>query len=674
MPNHKSPVLSLLIAGALSCAPLFAATATTVASVPLALEIDASAKGKAISPDLFGIFIEDLNYTADGGLYAELIENRSFEYAASEKIAWNSLTGWTTQERGGAKGFVGVRAGKPLHANNPHYISLDVKVPGEGFGVSNSGIEGIPVVGGDSYDLSFFAHQMFMGAPWTPDNGIVGRPMPVVVRLEAADGSVLAEAQLEIAGYEWKKRSVTLVPSRSETKARLVVLAKAQGGLALDEISLFPQKTFKGRKNGLRADLAQVVADLKPKFVRFPGGCLAHGDGLDNIYNWKNTVGPLEQRRGQRNLWQYHQSMGLGYYEYFQFCEDIGAKPLPVVPAGVSCQNSAYMPGHGQQAMTDEQLKVYIQDVLDLIEWANGPVTSKWGKVRADAGHPAPFGMKYLGLGNEDQITPDFERCYKAIQDVLRERHPEIVVIGTTGPFPAGEDFEKGWAYARKLNVQAVDEHYYCEPEWFWKNLTRYDSYDRNGPKVYVGEYAAHEKDRRNTLRTALAEAAACTGFERNGDIVILSSYAPLLARRGNTQWTPDMIYFTATEVYPSINYEVQRLVSVNSGDAVLPTRETGVPAGARLAWSAVTDSASGDIIIKVVNGGEAPLTAKLALGLPAGRSLSLKATVLTGPSADIAREDGKPSPTTLTQDEAKIDATFERTFPANSLTVLRVR
>lgn len=667
----KSPLLPFCLLAALCGAPAFGAEG---APAPVLLHVEASAKGKPISPDLFGVFIEDLNRTADGGLYAELIENRSFEYDATEQIAWNSLTGWTTQARGEAKGFVGVRGGNPLNANNPRYVSLDVKEPGEGFGISNSGLEGIPLVGGDSYDVSFFAHQMFMGAPWTPDNGIEGRPMPVTVRLEAEDGSVLAEAKLQVAGYGWGRQELTLVPSRSDKKARLVVLAMAKGGLALDEISLFPRKTFKGRKNGLRADLAQLIADLKPRFVRFPGGCLAHGDGLSNIYNWKDTVGPLEQRRGQRNMWLYHQSVGLGYFEYFQFCEDIGAKPLPVVAAGVSCQNSGYMPGHGQQAMNDAQLKTYIQDVLDLVEYANGPVTSRWGKVRAEAGHPAPFGLQYIGLGNEDMITPDFERCYKAIQDALRERHPEITVIGTSGPFPAGEDFDKGWAFARKLKAQAVDEHYYCEPEWFWKNLSRYDSYDRSGPKVYVGEYAAHEKDRRNTLRTALAEAAACTGFERNGDVVILSSYAPLLARRGHTMWTPDMIYFTATEVYPSINYSVQHLFGNNAGDSLLPTREEGLPAGARFAWSAVADSASGDIIVKVVNGGDAPLRAKLALGLPANRSLTLRASVLTGPSADVANEDGNPTPAPVSHDEAKVTPTFERTFPANSLTVLRLR
>jgi hypothetical protein len=561
--------------------PAFAQVSHTPASAPLRLEVDLAATGKPISPDLFGIFYEDLNYAADGGLYAELIQNRSFEYNSTEQRHWNEFTAWSTVEREGASGGVSVRTSKPIHPNNPHYISVDVKVPGSGYGVSNEGYGGIPLRAGESYELSFFAHQLFMGAPWTPDNDVAGRPMPMTVRLEAENGDVLAQATTSVVGRDWTRHSVKLGPSRDEPKARVVLLANAKGGIALDEISLFPVNTFRGRKNGLRADLAQTIADLRPRFVRFPGGCLAHGDGTNNFYNWKDTVGPVEERRGQRNLWGYHQSVGLGYFEYFQFCEDIGAAPLPVVPAGVSCQNSNYSPGHGQQCLPLEEMDAYIQDVLDLIEWANGPADSKWGAVRAGAGHQEPFGLKYLGVGNEDVISPEFEERFKMIQDAIRARHPEIVAIGTSGPFPDGKDFELGWKFARTSGVSIVDEHYYRPPEWFWDNLARYDSYDRNGPKVYAGEYAAHEPDRRNTLRSAIAEAAFLTSLERNGDIVVLSSYAPLLARRGNTQWHPDMIYFTATEVFPSLNYTVQKLFSHHTGDAYLPTH-LGGSAGAK--------------------------------------------------------------------------------------------
>lgn len=668
----QSLLLTLTLAGALitGTTPLAAGESLT----SFHLEVDLATPAKPISPDLFGVFFEDLNFAADGGLYAELVQNRSFEYDATEQREWNSFTAWATVGRGAGAGNVAVRSAKPLHSNNPHYISIDAKTPGDGFGVANGGFDGIPLRAGEPYELSFFAHQLFIGEPWTADNDIVGRPMPVVVQLEAANGDILAEAHATITGRDWTRYAVRLVPSRAESKARVVVLARAKGGIALDEISLFPERTFRNRRNGLRADLAQAIADLKPKFVRFPGGCLAHGDGVNNFYRWKDTVGPVEHRRGQRNLWGYHQSVGLGYFEFFQFCEDIGAKPLPVVPAGVSCQNSNFSPGHGQQCLPLEDLPAYIQDLCDLIEWANGPATSCWGAVRAAAGHPEPFGLRYLGVGNEDAITPGFEERFRLIQQALRERHPEIVVIGTVGPAPDGADFERGWAFARAEHVPVVDEHYYRSPDWFWENLRRYDSYDRRGPKVYVGEYAAHEPDRRNTLRSALAEAAGCIGFERNGDVVLLSSYAPLLARRVRTQWTPDLIYFTGSDVFPSINYQVQRLFGQNSGDALLRATCESLPTGRRLAYSAVRDSASGDVILKLVNADDRAVTAAVELRGAAPEERHLLSTVLTGGSADIANDDAQPPAALPLVDEARVGARFERELPAHSLTVLRLR
>ena len=321
-----------------------------------------------------------------------------------------------------------------------------------------------------------------------------------------------------------------------------------------------------------------------------------------------------------------------------------------------------------------EEMPGYIQDVLDLIEWANGPATSKWGAVRAAAGHPEPFGLKYLGVGNEDAITPEFKERFAMINDVLKKKHPEIVVIGTSGPFPDGEDFDLGWEFARELNLAMVDEHYYRSPQWFWENLHRYDSYDRDGPKVYVGEYAAHEPDRRNTLRTALAEAAYLTSLERNGDIVVFSSFAPLLARRGHTQWHPDMIYFNATEVFPSINHQVQRLFGQNSGDALLPATMDGLPDDARVAFSVVRDSASGDVIIKLVNGTEDAFSARIELAPETSTSARrLVATVLTGDNPDVVNEDGQPPAAQPVVEESTVGATLERTFPAHSLTVLRL-
>lgn len=667
----KSLHSRLLLVGTLSFGMSTLPAASPASTVTLA--VDLAAPGKPISPDLFGIFFEDLNYAADGGLYGELIQNRSFEYNSTEQLSWNEFTSWTKVARGGSAGEVAVRSAKPIHPHNPHYLSIQVKNPGAGYGVANAGYDGIPVKAGEACELSVFAQQLFMGEPWSDKNSIAGRPMPVTLLLESENGEVLAEAKFEIIGGDWERYTAKLIPTRTEPKARLVLLAHAQGGIAVDELSLFPAATFRHRPNGLRADLAQVIADLHPRFVRFPGGCLAHGDGVNNLYRWKDTIGPVEQRRGQRNLWGYHQSVGLGYFEYFQFCEDIGAKPLPVVPAGVSCQNSNFSPGHGQQCVPLEDMAAYIQDILDLIEWANGPATSTWGAQRAAAGHPEPFGLHYLGIGNEDAITPGFKERFQLIHDAIRAKHPEIVLVGTAGPFPDGEDFEKGWAFARELGVALVDEHYYRSPQWFWDNLARYDGYDRKGPKVYAGEYAAHEKDRRNTLRSALAEAAAMTAFERNGDVVLLSSYAPLLARRGHTQWHPDMIYFTGTEVYRTANYYAQQLFAQNAGDTWLPT--TLAPAAPpMLAVSSVRDSGSGDVIIKIVNGADTPAPLRLSLnGLaPGGRQATR--TVLTGENADVANEDGLPPAVVPVAGEVVLVPDEVYVAPAQSLTLFRVR
>jgi alpha-L-arabinofuranosidase len=653
---------------------LFALAAFPAPAAPVTLTVQAGAAGRAISPDLFGIFFEDLNYAADGGLYAELVQNRSFEYSSTEQRDWNEFTAWSPVARGDATGQVAVRSAKPLHPHNPHYLSIDVNVPGAGYGVANAGIDGIPLRAGEGYELSFFAHQLFMGAPWSPGNDVAGRPMPVTLRLEAENGDVLAEAAVTVSGRDWARQAVRLVPRRTEPKARVVLLAAAKGGIAVDEISLMPEHTFKQRKNGLRADLAEVIAGLHPRFVRFPGGCLAHGDGLDNFYRWKDTIGPVEQRRGQRNLWGYHQSAGLGYFEYFQFCEDIGATPLPVVPAAVSCQNSDYSPGHGQQCLPLADLDAYIQDILDLIEWANGPATSTWGARRAAAGHPAPFGLKYLGVGNEDAITPGFAERFRRIHEVLRARHPEITVIGTAGPFPDGEDFDRGWAFARAERVAMVDEHYYRPPEWFWNNLGRYDGYDRHGPKVYAGEYAAHDKDRRNTVRSALAEAAYLTSLERNGDVVHLASYAPLLARRGHTQWTPDLIYFNATEVFPTLNYTVQALFAQHRGDSIMPAALGPMPAGTRLAVSAVRDSASGDLVIKLVNGDEVPRSLAVRLAGAVQLPATAERTVFGGAPADTANRDDAPPAVVPRTDALAVAPEFSCELPANSLTILRLK
>jgi alpha-L-arabinofuranosidase len=620
---------------------------------------------KPISPLLTGVFYEDLNYAADGGLYAELIENRSFDYSAAAGHGWHALSFWHLEKRGGGEGELISDSADPVHPNNPLYLVLGVKNPGAGVGVINYGYAGIPVKKGEVYDFSLFARQLAY-----PD----GR---LTVSLETRDGGeVLASAEIGKISASWRKYTAELKPSRGVDDARLVLLAHGAGRIGIDMVSLFPRNTFKGRPNGLRADLAQAIADLKPKFMRFPGGCLVHGDGLDNMYNWKNSIGPLEQRRGQRNIWRYHQSLGLGYYEYFQFCEDIGAEPLPVVPAGVSCQNSGagvtghY--GHGQQAVALEDMPAFIQDILDLIEWANAPADSEWGSVRAAAGHPEPFGLKYLGVGNEDHITPVFKERFKMIYEALQTKHPEITVIGTVGPGASGEDYDQGWAFASELRLPMVDEHYYVHPQWFWDNLNRYDSYSRENSKVYVGEYAAHDKDRRNTLRSALAEAAGLTGFERNGDIVHFASYAPLLARRQNIQWRPDMIYFDNTDVCLTPNYFVQQLFGRNSGDRYLNTA-VDVGRALKLAASAVLDSASGDLIVKIVNGEDQPMEIAIRLNGLASADLKALRTVLTGPGADAENQFGEPPAVFPETGEMAIQSSFNYAAPANSLTLFRV-
>ncbi|MGC3992480.1 MAG: alpha-L-arabinofuranosidase C-terminal domain-containing protein [Chthoniobacteraceae bacterium] len=654
---------------AIGCAVLCATLAHAAPLPQATLTVNLAGKGKAISPDLFGIFFEDLNYAADGGLYGELIQNRSFEYDATEQPTWNALTAWQLVKRGGGDGGWKVENALPINANNPHYITLMVKKPGAGVGVSNAGVGGIPVKAGESYDASFFARQLYMRSAWGPDNSPDGRPMPVSIRLEAKDGTVLAEAPVQVNGRDWKKVTATLTPSRTEDAATFVLLGTAEGGIALDEISLFPHHTFHDRPNGLRADLAQTIADIHPKFVRFPGGCLAHGDGIGNIYRWKDTIGPVEQRKQQKNLWGYHQSVGLGYFEYFQFCEDIGAKPLPVLLAGVSCQNSNSSPGLGQECMPLADLPAYIQDLKDLIEYANGPATSKWGAKRAAAGHPEPFHLQYLGIGNEDKITPGFEERFTKIYKAVHAEHPEIQIVGTAGPFPEGEDFDKGWKVANQLHVAIIDEHYYQTPEWFLSHFNRYDGYDRNHSKVYVGEYAASEKDRRNTLQTAIAEAAYMTQLERNGDVVHMASYAPLLSFVHHSQWHPDMIYFDGTHIDRSINYYVQQLFASNSGETYFASTlndSTG------LATSVVREQKSGDLILKIVNYGT---TARpLRINLDGAQNLGSQAvqTVLAGdPNAENTFETTQPL--TPVTGNLPVQPAFDCEAPASSLTVIRI-
>lgn len=602
--------------------------------VSVNINIDAS-KSKKISNMLTGIFFEDINYAADGGLYAELIQNRGFEYNLNDKLGkdknWTHRMAWS--------GTFSIDSLNGIHPNNANYAVIKNST------ISNEGFDGIAVIAGERYDFSIFAK----GAKCT-------------VKLIDPTGIVLASAVIT-PGTSWKKYTAVLKPSATAANARLEI--SSQGETALDMVSLFPQKTFKDRKNGLRPDLARTIADMHPKFVRFPGGCVAHGDGLDNIYRWKNTIGALESRKPMRNIWNYHQTMGLGFFEYFQFCEDLGAEPVPVLAAGVPCQNSK-VGGPGQQCgIPMKDMDEYVQDVLDLIEYANGSTDTKWGKVRAQAGHPKPFNLKYIGIGNEDLITDVFEERYTMIVKAVQQKYPNITIIGTVGPFYQGTDYVEGWALADKLNLPMVDEHYYNSPGWFINNQDFYDSYDRSKSKVYLGEYASWG----NTFYNALAESLYLTAVERNGDVVSMASYAPLLAREKHTQWNPDLIYFNGTEVKPTVNYYVQKMYGENPGDNYLYSQvkisEKNTEAAKRIGVSAVTDNTTGDIIIKLVN--MLPVAVTPSIEFPGITSKgNAMYTVLTGkPESKLER----PVISSIAVQEA-----FTKQVPPYSFTVIRVK
>ncbi|RKD91643.1 alpha-L-arabinofuranosidase C-terminal domain-containing protein [Mangrovibacterium diazotrophicum] len=625
---------------------------------PLDAEITAIPEdNKAISDMLIGVFFEDINYAADGGLYAELVQNRGFEYTPADtknrNQDWNSSYAWSFT--GQDDGFT-IDTVAPVHPNQKHYAVLTVANIGDA--LQNEGFDGIALKAGDKYDFSVFA------------KGLDGAKGKFLVRLVDENGKVFAEGTSKSVGADWKKLMLTVTAKGDVDKAHLKVIPQFTGKVALDLVSLFPEKTFKGRKNGLRADLAQTITDLHPRFVRFPGGCVSHGDGLDNIYRWKNTIGPLETRKGDRNIWNYHQSMGLGYFEYFQFCEDIGAQPLPVIAAGVPCQNSS-TGGYGQQGgipMCD--MDQYVQDILDLIEWANGDKNTKWGKLRAEAGHPDPFNLKYVGIGNEDLINDIFEERFTMIFNAIKEKHPEITVIGTVGPFSEGTDYRVGWEIASKLQVPLVDEHYYQPPGWYLNNQDYYDRYDRSKPKVYLGEYATHIPGRKLTTETALCDALHLINVERNADVVHMTSYAPLLAKHGHTQWNPDLVYFNNTEVFLTPDYYVQMMFGQNSGEEYIASQlslsDNAPDVKKRVVSSLVRDAKTGDYILKVANLLPVAVNAKINLAdLPiiAGDA---DLTILAGEVSDLHAE---PENKTIS-----VSADFEYNLPAYSFSVIRMK
>ena len=552
---------------------------------------------KTISDKLIGIFFEDISYAADGGLYAELIQNRDFEYTGRDHRGWNATTAWHSNKP------IEISSEHPLHPNNPHYAILAMDT------LWNEGWDGIVVEKGKKYDFSMF---VFAG----------GQKQDFLVQLVGQNGQVLAQSKLKTRVSDWQQFSTVLTAKASDEKAHLAIIPKKVARVGVDMISLFPQETFKNRKNGLRKDLAQVIADLHPKFVRFPGGCMSHGQGLENIYHWNHTVGPLQSRKPDFNIWNYHQTRGLGFFEYFQFCEDIGAEPLPVLAAGVPCQNSANNAegiGGQQGGIPMADMPAYVEEICNLIEWANGdPATNEWAKMRADAGHPKPFNLKYLGLGNEDIISTVFEERYEMICKAVRERYPDIKICGTVGPFHGpSADYTEGWDFTKKHpDLQyMVDEHYYESTGWFMHNRDYYDSYDRSAAKVYLGEWAASTNVKRPNVETALAEALYLTDIERNGDIVEMTSYAPMLSKDGHSNWNPDMIYFSNTHIRTTPAYEIQRLFSIYGGDRYVNTKLEITNSNSlnhRIGASVVRDSKNGKRYLKLVNA--LPSTLKISI------------------------------------------------------------
>jgi len=547
------------------CAAILAAGLTigATASEPLSLTIRADQPGAKINPAMWGIFFEDINLGADGGLYAELVKNRGFEFP-------EAMMGWSKVSTGAANGSLAIRTDEPLNASSPHHLRIESGGAGN-FGVANEGFRGIGVRKGEAYDFSAQV-RVVAGSP------------SVGVELVGENGTVLAHTHIGKLPGQWKKVSVTLKPITTSAKARLNVVLEGKGKVDFDIISLFPRKTWKNRPGGLRADMVQALADLKPGFLRFPGGCVVEGFNLANRYQWKNTIGPVDERKTMINRWNiefkhrlapdYFQSFGLGFFEYFQLSEDIGAEPLPILSCGLACQfNSG-------EACPLDKLDPFIQDAIDLIEFANGPVTSTWGAKRAAMGHPEPFNLKMIGIGNENWEQPYIER-YAKFHAVLKEKHPEIQLVSSAGPGPADARFNYALPKLRELKADIVDEHCYANPVWFLSSTHRFDDYDRNGPKVFFGEYAAQSDkivsvNNQNNWDCALAEAAFMTGMERNADVVRMASYAPLFAHIDGWQWTPNLIWTDNLRIHGTPNYYVQQMFMHHRGDTVLPVKLTG--------------------------------------------------------------------------------------------------
>lgn len=573
----------------------------------------------AISPSMWGIFFEDINFGADGGLYAELVKNGSFEFPAP-------LMGW--RDNGNQNAGKLLIVNRAAQETNPRYASIELNGNGV-YSLTNEGFRGMGIHKQETYHFS-------MQAALTTGNATLK------IELLNAAAAVIGSSTITLSQGAAKQYTASLVANDTAQRGKLRISFEGKGRVEADLISLFPASTWKNRPRGLRADLVQKLADLKPGFLRFPGGCIVEGKELANRYQWKTTVGNPEERKLIMNRWNvefrhrpapdYYQSFGLGFFEYFQLAEDLGAAPLPILNCGMACQfNSA-------EVASLSDVDPYIQDALDLIEFANGDVSTKWGKLRAAMGHPAPFGLTMIGVGNEQWEQQYIER-YKLFEKVLKGKHPEIKLVAAAGPYAEGDLFEFAWKEFRQLKPDYMDEHYYKSPEWFFSNADRYDNYDRNSIKIFAGEYAAHGKDNtqaesKNSWMSAMAEAAFMTGLERNADIVKMCSYAPLLAHVDAWQWRPDLIWFDNLQSMATPNYYVQQLYGLNKGTHVVTALADNKALSGKdsLYASAVIDSTSKELIIKLVNAGDQPADFRFALKGIKSLKGQLQQTVLSAP------------------------------------------
>ena len=651
---------------------------TTLAAVAVALsasaqthqfDINTSKLGAPIQPTMYGIFFEDINYAADGGLYGELVKNRSFEFP-------NHFMGWSTF------GKVEMRREDPAFQKNPRYVRLLPSGHSDKFtGVENEGFFGIGYEKGAEYKFSVWARS--------------GRK-PGKIRVMFCDPNTQDERQQFTEGTidintsgKWVKHELTLKANKTVAKGTLrIMLTRESGEVSLDHISLFPADVFNGDENGMRKDLAQALADLKPGVFRFPGGCIVEGTDLATRYQWKNSVGPVEERPINENRWHYtfdyrffpdyYQSYGLGFYEYFRLSEEIGAEPLPVLSVGLSCE---FQNGSNRSAahVPVDQLQPYIDDVLDLIEFANGdPEKNTWAKLRADMGHPKPFNLKYVAIGNEQwgEIYPE---NLKPFVEQVRAKYPNIKIIGTSGPNSEGKDFDYLWPEMKKIGADLVDEHFYRPESWFLAQGNRYDNYDRKGPKVFAGEYACHGKGKKwNHFNAALLEAAFMTGMERNADIVEMATYAPLFAHIDGWQWRPDMIWFDNLRSFKSCSYYVQQMFSLNKGSNVLQLTMNGKPVAGNadqdgLFASAVYDKESNAVIVKVVNTGDKAQDITLKLNGMAG---SHKAELITFHADELTGENTLDKPETITPKSSQIEVSapdFNASVPAKTFALYKI-